>query len=300
MAKGPLKKEDSTSGDRLRRRKEQPERTGRPTELPLANLIVIGASAGGHKALWEVLRGISQNIPAAVIITQHMASKEAFGVQSFRLDAWLRDATAVPVTQIHSRERLRSGVIYTTPPGMSASLKGRTLHLTPQDRGAPFSTINVLFESAACEFQDRVIGVILTGLLRDGTVGLRAIHDAGGVTIVQDPAEAEYPDMPASAMKDLPVTFCLRLADIGPTLDLLARRKTELESGLVVSVRTLKERGALLVRLIAQSKRNPETLQFLSTEMSALGLDLRLIQALVDKAFAEMGRRRKLAQRTTG
>ncbi len=162
----------------------------------------------------------------------------------------------------------------------------------PQERASPISTINILFESAASEFHDRVVGVILTGLLKDGTAGLRAVHAAGGLTIVQDPAEAEFPEMPASAMKDLPVTFCLKLADIGPTLDLLARRKTELETGLAVSVRLLKERVALLVRLIAQSKGNPETHQFLTTEMIALELDLRSTQALLDRALAEAARAR--------
>ena len=112
---------------------------------------------------------------------------------------------------------------------------------------------------------------------------------------MQDPAEAEYPDMPASAMEELPVTFCLKLADIGPTLDLLARRQTELESGLSVSVRTLKERVDLLVRLIAQSKRNPETHHFLSAEMIALEVDLRSIRALLDNAISQEVRRRRPA-----
>jgi two-component system chemotaxis response regulator CheB len=253
---------------------------------------VIGASAGGHDALWEVVRDFSHDIPAAVIIMQHMSPTTEFGLQSFRLDAWLRDGTQVPVTQIHAEQRLRPSVIYTCPPGMSVCLKGRTLHLSPQERGVPVSTINILFESAAREFSDRVIGVILTGLLKDGTAGLKAVHDAGGITIVQDPAEAEYPDMPASAMETLPVTFCLRLAEIGPTLDLLARRKTKLETGLALSVRTLKDRVALLVRLIAQSKGNPETHRFLSAEMIALETDLRSIQSLLDHAFTEDARRR--------
>jgi hypothetical protein len=183
---------------------------------------------------------------------------------------------------------------------MSVSLEGRTLRLAPQQREVPTSTINILFQSAATEFSNRVIGVILTGLLKDGTAGLKAVHDVGGVTIVQDPAEAEYPDMPASAMKDLPVTFCLKLTDIGPTLDLLARRKTELETGLAVSIRTLKERVALLVRLIAQSKQNPETHQFLSTEMIALEINLRSIHALLDQALAEEARRRPPAEKSNG
>jgi hypothetical protein len=88
-------------------------------------------------------------------------------------------------------------------------------------------------------------------------------------------------------MKDLPVTFCLSLSDIGITCDLLARRKAMLETGLAVSVRTLKERVALLVRLIGQSKRNPKTDKFLSAELAALKLDLRSIQKLLDLATAE-------------
>jgi hypothetical protein len=90
--------------------------------------------------------------------------------------------------------------------------------------------------------------------------------------------------MPTSAMADLPVTFCLRLSDIGLALDLLARRKAILETGLAVSVRTLKERVALLVRLAGQSKRNPKTHEFLSAELAALKLDLCSIQKLLDLA----------------
>ena len=68
--------------------------------------------------------------------------------------------------------------------------------------------------------------------MRDGTVGLRAVHEAGGLTMVQNPAEAEYPDMPRNAMSDLPVTFCLDLAEIGPALDLLVRRTAGTGNGV--------------------------------------------------------------------
>ena len=125
-----------------------------------------------------------------------------------------------------------------------------------------------------------MIGVILSGLLMDGTAGLRAIHDAGGVSIVQDPAEAEYPDMPTNAMKNLPVTFCLRLSDIGPTLGLLARRTTKLETGLATAVRMLRKRVELIECLLSQSKENLSTSQFLSTEKASLQCDLASIRNL--------------------
>jgi len=273
-------KRESTAGDRLRRREQLPEVAAGPPGSSIENLVVIGASAGGYKALKEVLRDLSENIPAALIIMLH--------VPQLSLKDWIQQATRVPVVEIRDGERPRMGVVYVAPAGMSVTLRGSMLHIAPYDRGSgPATTINILFQSAAEAFGDRVIGVVLTGLLRDGTVGLKAVHDAGGLTIVQDPEEAEFPEMPTSAMKDLPVTFCLRLSDICLTLDLLARRKTMLETGLAVSVRTLKERVALLVRLIGQSKRNPETYEFLSTEMATLELDLRSIQKLLDQASGD-------------
>lgn len=280
MINGLLQKQDSI--DRLRRLAEQPDRTGRRTERAIGNLIVIGASAGGYQALKTLVPYLSDDIPAAIIILLHGSAPGHSG--SYDFSERLREATRVPVALVQAGDRLCSPCIYVVPPGMTASLQGRTFMLSPYDRGTgPATTINTLFASAAQEFRDRVIGVIATGLLKDGTAGLRAVHDAGGITIVQDPRDAEYPDMPASAMQALPVTFCLELADIGPTLDLLARRKTELETGLATSVRTLKERVALLVRLMVQSTRNPETHQFLSTEMTALEADLRSIQSLAEK-----------------
>jgi two-component system chemotaxis response regulator CheB len=128
--------------------------------------------------------------------------------------------------------------------------------------------------------------VILTGMLRDGTAGLKAVHEAGGLTIVQNPADAEYSDMPNSAMTNMPVTFCLNLAEIGLALDLLVRRKAGLETGLTVSIRMLKERTALLVRLIDQSKGNDQTLSYLSSELHALERDVKSIQALLNQAVS--------------
>ncbi|HEU4686498.1 MAG TPA: chemotaxis protein CheB [Nitrospira sp.] len=283
--------------ERLRRHGEGPEHTGRPTETPLDNLIVIGASAGGHKALREVVRELSIDIPAAVIIMQHLPPTDS-SVSAFAFADWVQESTRMPVAKILPGDWLRSGVLYVAAPGTAVSLNGRQLHQVPYQRGsARATTIDTLFASAAEAYRDRVIGVILTGLLNDGTKGLKAVHEAGGLTIVQDPQEAEFPQMPASAMKDLAVTFCLCLRDIGPTLDLLARRRANLETGLAVSIRMLKERVALLVRLIAQSKRNPVASRFLSAEVMALEGDLRSIQALLDQAQSEEAGRRRSEKR---
>jgi hypothetical protein len=192
----------------------------------------------------------------------------------------------IPVQAVQDGERLQPGRMYVTPPGQSAFLNERTLQLEATTQTHPATTINRLFESAAKAYHDRVIGVILSGLLRDSTAGLKAMHDAGGLTIVQDPDEAEYPDMPENAMRNLPVTFCLRLVEIGPALDLLARRGTIFESGLAASVRMLKERVALFRRLITQSTRNVDTRDFLMAQLATLQGDLHATQKLLDETLA--------------
>lgn len=277
-----LAKHNSAAGP-LRRGK--PRFGNHPLNSRVSNLIVIGTSAGGHRALKQLVRELSPDIPAAVIIMQHLPKTQQR--QLFSLGDWLQESTDIPIVVAQGGEPVRDGTIYVSPPGMAVTLKALQLATREREPGTTATTINELFHSAAQYYGARTIGVILTGLLKDGTAGLRSIHDAGGLTIVQDPAEAEYPDMPASAMKALPVTFCLRLREIGPTLDLLARRMTGLETGLAVSVRMLKDRVGLLTRLIKQSQGNSRTLEYLSTELAALEVDLRSVQNLVDKALKD-------------
>jgi two-component system chemotaxis response regulator CheB len=192
----------------------------------------------------------------------------------------------IPIKEVEDQERLQQGIIFVPPPGKSADFKDGMIRVdreVPDKRGI---TINHLFESAAESYGQRVIGVILTGFLRDGTEGLRAVHEAGGLTIVQDPQEAEFPDMPANAMEGLPVTFCLRLAEIGPALEMLVRRSARFETGLALAIRTLKDRAILLVRLIEQSWRNPGTRKFLKNELASLGRDIQSIDDLVTKELS--------------
>jgi chemotaxis response regulator CheB len=192
----------------------------------------------------------------------------------------------LPIKEVVDQERLQQGFIFVPPPGKSAEFTNgmiRVEHNIPKMR---LSTINHMFKSAARRYGERVIGVILTGLWRDGTEGLKAIHGAGGLTMVQDPRDAEYRDMPANAMAKLPVTFCLKLVEIGPALELLVRRSAQFETGLAVAVRTLRDRVALLVRMSAQSQRNPGTQAFLKNELASLRHDLRAIEHLVAKGVS--------------
>jgi two-component system chemotaxis response regulator CheB len=264
-----------TSGERLRRKGQtQAPMKGRTF---IANLIVMGASAGGQKALVEIVKDLPVDIPAAIVVLVHSRLGSEYSPKGL-----LEQFTRIPIVPVCSPEPLRHQTIFVLPPGKSASFHDGMIIVgdeTVPDRLA--ATINRLFTSAAQAYRQRVIGVILSGLLKDGTAGLRAVHEAGGLTIVQDPVEAEYPSMPASAMANLPVTFCLNLSDIGAALELLVRRETQFETGLAVAVRTLRARAAVLVRLAEQSWRNPGTREFLLNELASLKCDLSSIEDLV-------------------
>ncbi len=272
-----LQKAPLTSGERLQRK-------GQASPTSIANLIVIGASAGGYQAVPEILKSLSADMPTAIVILLHAA----LGSTPF-LKELLRRSSRLPIIEVEDREPLQQGCIFVLPPGRSAICSCGVITVEREIQERPVSTINRLFTSAAKNYGERVIGVILSGLLRDGTEGLRAVHEEGGLTIVQDPREAEYPDMPTNAMEGLPVTFCLNLADIGPALELLVRRTARFETGLAVAVRTLRDRAALLLGLIEQSSRNPGTREFLSNELISLRREIQAIDDLVKAELAKTG-----------
>jgi hypothetical protein len=178
-------------------------------------------------------------------------------------------------------------VAYLAPAGTHLLVEGNRLRLgtgAREQHSRP--AIDVLFRSAAAAFGRRVTGVILTGMLRDGSAGLRAVHDAGGITVVQNPESAEAAEMPRSAMENLGVDYCLELSEIAPLLELLVRRagaykEGVLETGLASALRLMKDRAILLTKLQAQSRNNPKTSAFLASEIAALDNELALLRRLI-------------------
>src|SRR5262245_11027637 len=171
-----LHKSTLTSGERLQRQGQASSAQGETVKYRIANLIVIGASAGGHQALAEVFKDLSADIPAAIVVVQHMASGR---LPSFKKT--LGGYSRLPIREVENQERLKQGVIFVPPPGKSADFANGMIRVergVPQEPGI---TINHMFKSAAQSYGESVIGVILTGLLRDGTEGLRAVHEAGGL-----------------------------------------------------------------------------------------------------------------------
>ena len=185
------------------------------------NIIVIGTSAGGLGALDELVAGLPKGLPAAIFVVQHLPPESTASALLRRLGAH----KAFRCKLAEDGETFSAGTIYIAPPDFHLLVKGGKLLVTKgarENRNRP--AIDPLFRSAAVTHRARVIGVLLTGMLDDGTAGLVAIKKCGGVTVVQEPREAAYPEMPQSAIDRAGVDHRVVLAEMGPLLDKLARQ----------------------------------------------------------------------------
>jgi len=188
------------------------------------DVIVVGASAGGVESLVQLVGGLPARFDAALFVVLHLPVDAQSHLPSILARAGPLDAThAVDGAPIHG------GRVYVAPPNHHLTLEGGTIRLTVGPRiNSVRPSIDVLFRSAARAFGARTIGVVLSGTLRDGTLGLDAIKLRGGVTIVQDPGEARFSAMPRSAMKGHAV-------DHIASIDQISRLLVELTSSAAVS-----------------------------------------------------------------
>ena len=172
-------------------------------------LVVIGCSLGGLHALETVLHGLPPGFPLPVAVVQHRAAEES------TLASLLQLHCALPVAEVNDKDRLVAGRVYIAPADYHLLVDGGRFALSTDDRvlyARP--SIDVLFESAADAYRDRVIGVILTGASADGTQGALRIKQKGGRVVAQDPETAEAPVMPRAAIAAGAVEEVLGLDDI--------------------------------------------------------------------------------------
>jgi two-component system chemotaxis response regulator CheB len=183
------------------------------------DILLIGASAGGVHALCEVVAQLPRDLPAAVFVVLHLAPS----VRS-ALPAILSRCGSLPADHPQDGDPIVAGRIYIAPPDRHMMLEpGRVrLSLGPTENGHR-PAVDVLFRTAARTCGPRAVGVVLTGNLDDGTAGLAQIKRCGGVAMVQDPDEADYPGMPTSAIANVDVDHILSIAEMGPRLEQLAR-----------------------------------------------------------------------------
>jgi two-component system chemotaxis response regulator CheB len=186
--------------------------------LPGHDIIAIGASAGGVEALVALVRDLPPDLPAAVFVALHIPAQSPS-----MLPMILDRSGPLPASQPQDGEVIEPGRIYVAPPDHHLLVNRgqiRVMHGPKENRHRP--AIDPLFRSAARAYGPRVVGVVLTGALDDGTAGLRAIKKRGGVAIVQDPAEALFPGMPQSALDRGAADHCVPLRDIPPLLAQIA------------------------------------------------------------------------------
>lgn len=181
-------------------------------DLVRYELIVVGASWGGLNAVGEILTALPDGLDCAVVVAQHRRADAVEG----GLAGLLQLRALMPVADVDDKEPIRPGHVYLAPPDYHLLIQPGYFSLSTDERvhhARP--SVDVLFESAADAYGERVIGVILTGANEDGATGLARIKARGGVAVVQDPTSAERQEMPDAAIAATHADAVLPLEEIG-------------------------------------------------------------------------------------
>jgi two-component system chemotaxis response regulator CheB len=194
------------------------------------DIIVIGASAGGVEALCQLVRALPPDLPAAIFVVLHIPSQGTSVLPNIlnRTRHKRYKDSSLQAAHAKNGEAIEHGRIYVAPPDQHLLLKDGYIRLArgPKENSHR-PAVDPLFRTAAQVYNQRVVGVVLSGALDDGTAGLVAVKKQGGVAVVQDPDEALYSGMPSSAIENVDVDHILRVADIATLLVNLAYKPVE-------------------------------------------------------------------------
>jgi two-component system chemotaxis response regulator CheB len=197
------------------------ERAGRGA-VATHDVVVIGASAGGVEAISTVVAQFPRDLRAVVLVVLHVSRGRSV------LPEILTRAGRLPAVHPRDGDPLEYGRIYVAPPDHHLtveSARARVVHGPTENGCRP--AVDPLFRSAARVYGPRVIGVVLTGALDDGTAGLAAVKEAGGLAIVQDPDDAFASSMPRSAAAFVAVDHVAPVGEIGVLITGLTREEIE-------------------------------------------------------------------------
>jgi len=183
-------------------------------------LVIIGASWGGLHAVGEILAGLPEDFPAPIVVVQHRQPG-----QPDLLSGLLDGQGPLSVREAEDKAELRPGCVWLAPADYHVLIEPGHLELTTEAE-VRYSrpSIDVAMETAAHAFGDRAIGVVLTGANEDGAAGLAAVKARGGLTAVQDPAEAAHAAMPEAALRAAEPDFLLPLPGLRALLHTVVRR----------------------------------------------------------------------------
>jgi two-component system, chemotaxis family, protein-glutamate methylesterase/glutaminase len=216
-------------------------------------IVVIGASAGGTVALPELLGQLKPQMDISVFIVMHISKKTTGDLLVERLQKHTRLKCKLP----KQGEEIKRGTIYVAKPDHHLLLKKNELVLGKgpmENRYRP--SIDALFRSAAAQHDHKVIGIILTGLLEDGAAGMHAIKRAGGSCIVQDPNEAQHPDMPNAVLRNVKPDYIIPVSEMGGAISAIIskpprkakipadlKKEAEISERVQIGIDNLKEIG---------------------------------------------------------
>jgi two-component system, chemotaxis family, protein-glutamate methylesterase/glutaminase len=191
--------------------------------MAVRDIVVVGGSAGSIEVLTELVAGLPPEYPGSIFVVVHFP-----GSVRSTLPRILSRAGPLPARHPIDGELIEPGRIYVAPPDFHLHVAQGYVHLTrgPKENGHR-PAADPLFRSAATAYGPRVVGLVLSGNLNDGTAGLIRIKQRGGVALVQDPESALYHGMPRSAIEHLAVDHVLPVEDISEVLADLATRPVE-------------------------------------------------------------------------
>lgn len=175
-------------------------------------LIVVGASAGGVEALSRFVRTLPADLPAPVVIAQHLDP-----ARPSHLAAILARQSSLPVRSVEAHEALHPGTVFVVPANRHVVISDHHVEIHADPTRRPTPSVDLLLATAATTFGERLIAVILTGSGSDGAVGAHTVKEAGGTVIIQDPATAAFPSMPRALAPSL-VDLSLPVEEMGGVL----------------------------------------------------------------------------------
>jgi two-component system, chemotaxis family, protein-glutamate methylesterase/glutaminase len=214
----------------------------------LRNIIVIGASAGGFAAIKELVAGLPSDFQASLFIVWHMSPD----IPSI-LPKVLNQQHKLYATHAYDHEPIVPNRIYVAPSDHHLLLEPGRVRVTRGPKENRFRpAVDPLFRSAAYAYGARMIGVVLSGALDDGTAGLWTIKQWGGLAVVQHPADAEVSSMPESALREVEVDYTVPIAEMASLLVQLSQEQVAETAEAVMKEEVENKKTMLEIRIAAE------------------------------------------------